>query len=148
MLGLRNSCEGAAMKSRTRIMFSVVDIMLVPFVYPAAWLLKRVRAAGVHLLPRSKDALLDVGVFPILNHYYEPQFDNRVSTSDLSQDRNLQGIDWNVPGQLEMLESDFDNFISQLSNNIEDFLEANPALHPKNSPQLRGAQVISNILAN
>ena len=85
--------------------FSIVDIMLMPFAYPSAWLMKNIRKAGVHRLPFCKNALMRVGVFPIRNHYYEPQFDNRNPRPDFSQDRNLQAIDWNIPGQLKMLES-------------------------------------------
>lgn len=81
-----------------------VDILLVPFVYPAAWLLKLIRRAGVHRMPYCKNVLLNVGVFPICNHYYEPQFDNRDPNPAFSQDRNLKGIAWNVSGQLELLE--------------------------------------------
>lgn len=76
----------------------------MPFVYPAAWLLKNIRRAGVHRLPLCKSALMNVGVFPILNHYYEPQFDNRTPKPDFSQDRNLPGVNWNISGQLELLE--------------------------------------------
>lgn len=46
-----------------------------------------------------------VGVFPIRNHYYEPQFDNRNLNKPLSQDRNLPGIDWNVTEQLSTLQT-------------------------------------------
>ena len=46
-----------------------------------------------------------VGVFPIRNHYYEPQFDSRQNTKPLSQDRILPGIDWNTAGQLRLLDS-------------------------------------------
>ena len=59
---------------------------------------------GVQNLPHTKNALMNVGVFPIRDHYYEPQFDNRNPSPDFSQDRNLRGIDWNVANQLEMLE--------------------------------------------
>lgn len=83
----------------------VVDIMLIPFVYPTAWLLKNIRKVGVHRLPNCKNILMNIGVFPILNHYYEPQFDNRTPKLDFFQDRNLQGINWNVSVQLEILES-------------------------------------------
>lgn len=79
------------------------DVALMVLIYPAAWLLKAVRRVGLHRLPRSKNVLLDVGVFPIRNHYYEPQFDHRFPRSEFSQDRTLPGIDWNVSGQLEML---------------------------------------------
>ncbi|MCI5190671.1 MAG: class I SAM-dependent methyltransferase [Candidatus Electrothrix sp. AS4_5] len=83
----------------------VADIMLMSFVYPAAWLLKSIRKAGVYRLPLCRNALMKVGVFPIRNHYYEPQFDHRTPSPDFSEDRNLQGIDWNIQGQLNMLES-------------------------------------------
>jgi hypothetical protein len=78
--------------------------MLMPFVYPAAWLLKNIRRAGVHRLPLCKSALMNVGVFPIRNHYYEPQFDNRTPKPKFSQDRTLLGVNWNISGQLELLE--------------------------------------------
>jgi hypothetical protein len=46
---------------------------------------------------------MQVGVFPIRDHYYEPQFDNRNPRTDFSENRNLPGIDWNIQGQLKML---------------------------------------------
>jgi hypothetical protein len=92
-----------SMKDLKKKVLPVADIMLMPLVYPAAWLLKNIRKAGVHRLPLCKSALMKVGVFPIRDHYYEPQFDNRNPRPDFSQDRNLQGINWNIPGQLKML---------------------------------------------
>ena len=83
----------------------LVDIILIPFVYPAAWLLKKIRKVGVYRLPHCKNVLMNVGVFPIRNHYYEPQFDNRIPKPDFSQDRNLPEINWNISGQLETLET-------------------------------------------
>ena len=83
----------------------VADIIFMPFVYPTAWLLKNIRRVGVHRLPLCKDALLKVGVFPIRNHYFEPQFDNRSPNPEFSENRNLQGINWNVLGQLKMLKA-------------------------------------------
>ncbi len=93
------------MKDLIKKALPIADIMLMPLVYPAAWLLKNIRKARVHRLPLCKNALMNVGVFPIRNHYYEPQFDNRNPKPDFSQDRNLPGIDWNIPGQLKMLNS-------------------------------------------
>ncbi len=93
------------MKNFIKKALPVADIMLMPLVYPAACLLKNIRKAGVHRLPLCKRALMNVGVFPIRDHYYEPQFDNRNPKPDFSQDRNLQGIDWNIPEQLKMLVS-------------------------------------------
>lgn len=92
------------MKELIKKFLPVTDIILAPFVYPAAFLLKNIRKAGVHRQPHCKSAFVKVGVFPICNHYYEPQFDYRIPNPDFSQDRNLPGISWNVSGQLEMLE--------------------------------------------
>ncbi|GMU96910.1 MAG: hypothetical protein AMXMBFR50_24250 [Ignavibacterium album] len=63
---------------------------------------------------------MNVGVFPIRNHYYEPQFDNRTPKLDFSLDRNLSGINWNISGQLELLE----RFI--YSRELEDIPKENP----------------------
>jgi len=91
------------MKRFIQILLPIADVVLMPLVYPAAWLLKNIRAAGVHRLPLCKNALLKIGVFPIRNHYYEPQFDHRSPSADFREDRNLPGVDWNVSGQLEFL---------------------------------------------
>ena len=40
-----------------------------------------------------QNGFIKVGVFPIRNHYYEPQFDNRIPDPALAQDRDLPGID-------------------------------------------------------
>lgn len=83
---------------------AVEDLFLLPFVYPSAWLLKRIRRGGVQRLPLCKNALLKVGLFPIENHYYEPQFDMSNLRRDLSEERPLPGVDFNIQEQLELLE--------------------------------------------
>jgi hypothetical protein len=92
------------MKALIQRLLPVADLILPPLVYPAAWLLKQIRYAGVHRLPRCKRALLQVGVFPIRNHFYEPQFDHRDLRPDSSV-RALSGIDWNIQGQLQQLDA-------------------------------------------
>jgi predicted O-methyltransferase YrrM len=83
----------------------IADLILAPLVFLAGYLLKGVRRAGVERMPLSKMALLQVGVFPIRNHYYEPLFDARGLTRPLDEDRALPGIDWNLQEQLELLHS-------------------------------------------
>ncbi len=80
------------------------DICLVPFVYLSAWLLRTIRKAGIQNLPFCKNVLLGVGVFPITNHYYEPQFDMRNIKHSFSDERKLSGIDWNIKEQLQLLD--------------------------------------------
>ncbi len=82
----------------------IADLVLLPFVYVSSWLLKLVRRAGVKNLPFCKAALMRVGVFPVLDHYYEPQFDHRQPDPEFNVDRHLPGIDWNVSGQLAVLD--------------------------------------------
>ena len=81
------------------------DVLLAPFVFLAGWLLKWVRTAGTSRLPYCRNALVEVGVFPIRDHYYEPQFNFRNLRKPLSRDRTLPGIDWNTGEQLELLAS-------------------------------------------
>jgi hypothetical protein len=92
------------MKKLIKKLLPVADILLLPFIYPAAFLLKMVRKAGISNLPFCKSALMQVGVFPILNHYYEPLFDFGSLTRSLSDVRELPGIDWNDAEQLSVLQ--------------------------------------------
>ena len=56
-------------------------------------------------MPLCKRALVNVGVFPIRDHYYEPLFNDRHIRRPLSDDRVLPGVDWNLEEQLEVLNS-------------------------------------------
>lgn len=78
----------------------VADVVMAPLVYPSAWLLRVIRERGVQNFPRCKEALLAMGVFPIRDHYTEPQF-NLGATPGAP--RKLGGITWNVPEQLDFL---------------------------------------------
>ena len=91
------------MKEFIKLFFPLIDLLLLPLLYPSALLMKLIRTVGVHRLPNCKKALLKVGVFPIRNHYYEPQFDYQNLTQPLSNERLLPAIDWNVDEQIEIL---------------------------------------------
>lgn len=81
------------------------DLLLAPAVALAADLLRAVRRAGIARMPLSRWILRRVGVFPILDHYYEPRFDYRDLRRPLSLERDLPGIDWDEAGQLAALET-------------------------------------------
>ncbi|MET0661357.1 MAG: class I SAM-dependent methyltransferase, partial [Steroidobacteraceae bacterium] len=83
-------------------------------VYPSAHLLKAVRRAGVQRMPLCRSVLQNVGVFPIRSHYYEPQF-HFDAARPLSDKRTLGGVDWNVPGQLALLDE------MKLASELNDF---------------------------
>lgn len=74
------------------------------FIYPSAGLLKIVKIAGVKRLPLCKNALTQVGVFPIRNHNYEPQFDFKNIKRPFSDERYLTGIEWNINEQINLLD--------------------------------------------
>lgn len=78
------------------------DVILAPLVYPSAWLLRTLRERGVQNFPRCKQALLNVGVFPIRDHYTEPSFNVPPGPNAT---RALAGISWNLAEQLELLSS-------------------------------------------
>jgi hypothetical protein len=88
-----------------RGLLPVIDLVLTPVVYPAAWLLRQIRAVGVDRMPLCRSALLKMGVFPIRSHYYEPQFDMSALAHGLDEPRPLPGIDWNVQEQIALLNS-------------------------------------------
>lgn len=93
------------MTSLIKAILPLTDIFLMPAVYLAAYLLKAIRSVGIHKMPFCKRALMQVGLFPIRNHYYEPLFDGKMLSHPLDQDRNLPGIDWNIDEQLNLLKS-------------------------------------------
>lgn len=93
------------MKRMFHAILPVIDIILLPVLVPAALMMKMIRGIGVEKMRRCKHVLMQVGVFPIRNHYYEPLFDSSVLRRPLSQDRSLPGIDWNIDEQLTLLKS-------------------------------------------
>jgi predicted O-methyltransferase YrrM len=119
------------LKQLIKKLLPLFDILALPLIYPAAFLLKMVRKAGVTNMPFCKSAFKQVGVFPILNHYYEPLFDDRQITKPLNDVRNLPGIDWNDEGQLSILQQfNFNDELKQIPLNKAgelDFYVNNPA---------------------
>ena len=81
----------------------VLDLLLLPVVVPAAWIMKLVRRVGMERLPKTRSLLRRIGVFPVRDHYYEPLFDFSHLKSKLSSDRLIPGLDLNVPAQLDLL---------------------------------------------
>src|SRR5579883_818038 len=81
----------------------VIDVLLLPSVILAAFLLKAVRRLGLHRLGGCREMLLRIGVIPIRNHYHEPFVSARQLAAPLDQERHLPGINWNLDEQLALL---------------------------------------------
>jgi Methyltransferase domain len=82
----------------------LADVSFAPFVYPSAFLLKTIRKHGLKRMPRCRTALLNSGVLPVIDNYYEPFYDPRKLSRSSNEQRSLPGIEWNVGGQLQLLE--------------------------------------------
>jgi hypothetical protein len=87
-----------------KLLFPILDLCLAPFVLPAAFLMKLLRRAGVERLPVSRKALSTAGVFPVIDHYYEPLINFDLLLKPLEQQRFLPGINMNAAEQLSLLE--------------------------------------------
>lgn len=92
----------------------IYDFIFYPLFYLSAILLKKFRLLGITRLPRTWKMLQKVGVFPILDHYYEPMFKTQQLKKSLREDRSLPGIDMNLAGHLDLLEKF--NFNEELIN--------------------------------
>lgn len=75
--------------------------MLIPFSVVFLPVLKLVRRVGVAYFPLHRKAFMAIGVFPIRDHYYEPQF-KYSAAFDAKKIRNLP-IDFDIPSQLAAL---------------------------------------------
>ncbi len=88
------------------------DAALAPFVYGGGYLLRFLRRFGLNRMPLCRSILFSLGVFPLLEWYYDPMFNPSHLRRSLREDRKLDAIDFDVEGQLSML-SEFD-FSSEL----------------------------------
>ena len=77
----------------------VLDWLFLPFTLLAALWFRVVRYWGVRNMRATKAVFLKFGVFPIVNHYYEPLFDHR----QVNPRKRESKLDFNESSQLELL---------------------------------------------
>lgn len=80
-----------------------LDLFLSPFVFLFAHIFHFYRKKSLNNFPISKNIFLHVGVYPIIDHYYEPLFNSKHLRFSLRKERNLPGIDFNDSEQLDLL---------------------------------------------
>lgn len=90
-------------RSRLTTAAKVIDAVCLPFTYISLYFLKGLRSLQPQRIPFSRAAYRRVGVFPILDRYYEPLFQPAHLTRPLDEPRELPGIEMNDAGQLELL---------------------------------------------
>jgi hypothetical protein len=71
----------------------VVDILFLPLTLAAAGWFRLARYWGIKNLPLTKKTFLKLGMFPIVDHYYDPLFDYRkIPTSNIHR-KNVLPLD-------------------------------------------------------
>lgn len=84
------------------VLAPVLDILFLPLVIISAFWLRLIKFIGLKKFFFTKKVLNVIGVFPIVKHYYEPQFD----FSHYRQEyRSLPAINFNDTAQIELLKS-------------------------------------------
>ena len=81
----------------------IVDFIFLPITILFAFFFRLMRKRKFQNLPFSKSILFKIGVYPILDHYYEPMFNPKHLYKSLRLKRNLPGINLNVESQLNLL---------------------------------------------
>jgi hypothetical protein len=81
----------------------VAEILSFPVLLLSGTYLKILRSVGLSRLAFSRDMLTKLGVFPIIDHYYEPLFNPAHLSAPLDTDRQIGGLDMNEVGQLQLL---------------------------------------------
>jgi hypothetical protein len=114
------------MKKLLKIVLPIIEIAYLPIFILGAVMLKFYRKKGPMRLKLSTKLLKYIGVFPILDNYYEPQFNDKFITHDLSLPRKLPGIKFNLPNQLLLLnkliyQKEFESFVNEEKNSISKF---------------------------
>jgi hypothetical protein len=86
------------------LLIPIVDLVGAPFVALSASLLAAMRRIGIEHFRVGRRILDSIGVIPIRDHYYEPFISVKHLHRDLSQERELPGIDLNESGQLAFMQ--------------------------------------------
>ncbi len=84
---------------------TLIDILISPFVFISSYLFLFIRRVEIHRMKISKKVFLKTGIYPIMDHYYEPLFNPAHLSKSLREDRVLPGLDFNTKQQLNMLKN-------------------------------------------
>jgi hypothetical protein len=130
------------------IFICLSDFILIPFTFLAAVWFRLLRKHNIGFFgtisPFSKIIFQKVGVFPIIDNYYEPYFSRTKSKILQRKDRFLPGINFNIEKQLEFLEKfNFNLELEEISN----FEKSDQNYSFQNGPFLSGdSEILFNII--
>ena len=90
---------------KTKIIINhLLDVLLSPLIILSAIIFRYVKKNSFIGFGIAKRIMLTVGIYPVLDHYYEPLFNRKYLRHSLRDDRNLPAIDFNDKEQLQILE--------------------------------------------
>ena len=109
--------------------YKIIDSLLSILIIPAGILMLIYRKIGSLKMSKSTKILKKIGIFPIRNHYYEPQFIYDDKDFIFSKKRSLPGINLEIKKQLKFLQKlnfskelislDLNNFSPNYKFNID-----------------------------
>ena len=91
------------LKNIINTIYYIIDVIFIPITLLNCYWLKSSRKRKFRFSPITKNILFKIGVFPIIDHYYEPMFNTKHLRRSLREDRFLPAIDFNVKEQLDLL---------------------------------------------
>ena len=84
----------------------ILDILFTPFTWLAALWYKFIISKGIKFFPVSRSVFMNVGVLPVIDHYYYPMINPKKHLRhSLRDDRPLPGIKLNEQAQLDLLKT-------------------------------------------
>lgn len=106
------------------LLFKVIDLTFSPLTLISAVWLRFIRKRIVLFWSNdsliSKIIFIKIGVFPIIDHYYEPLFNYKRLKHSSREDRQLNGIDFNLSEQLSLLKKfNYNNELKEIAGRLE-----------------------------
>lgn len=114
------------MKFIIKKLIPLIDPLIAILLIPACFIMKGIRQTGIQRWSLCRGMFRQIGLFPIRNHYYEPQFIFQNSQHDFSQPIELNGINWNIDKQLNLLSdlhftNEIEGAFPSASENMDEF---------------------------
>ncbi|MCK4663287.1 MAG: class I SAM-dependent methyltransferase [Bacteroidales bacterium] len=109
------------MKHLKIILLKFLDLVFSPLTLISSIWLRFIRRRLVKFWGNdsiiSKIIFTKIGVFPIIDHYYEPLFNHKRLKYSLRLDRQLNGIDFNISEQLSLLKKfNYNDELKEIGN--------------------------------
>ncbi len=105
----------------------LLDIILIPFIFLSGIIFYIIRLIDINHLESmeiTKKILRWIGVYPVLNHFYDPLPNPETFRHTLDKERKLPGVDFNINLQLEILDKfNFNDEFSGFPLNFKGKLE-------------------------